>query len=51
MLVIAGWILIVGALVWAWMVFFAHQSEVGLWVAAAVGGLGYLLQRAGNQAS
>jgi hypothetical protein len=49
-LVITGWILIVGALLWAWMVFFAEQSETGLWIAGAVGGLGYLLQRAGNQA-
>jgi hypothetical protein len=50
LLVITGWILIVGSLMWVWMVFFTKQSEIGLWIAAAVGGLGYLLQRAGNQA-
>jgi hypothetical protein len=49
LLVITGWILIVVALVWVWVVFFTAQSEIGLWVAAAICGLGYLLQRAGNQ--
>jgi len=49
LLVTWGWILIIGALIWVWVVFFTKESEIGVWIAAAVGGVGYLLQRAGNR--
>ena len=51
LLVALGWIMIVAGLIWVWMVFFAHQGEVGLWIAAVVCGLGYVVQRAGSKTS
>ena len=51
LLVATGWILVVVGLVWMWMVFFAHQDEIGLWIAAAICGLGYLLQRSATRHS
>jgi hypothetical protein len=49
MLLIAGWILMLGGLVWVWMVFFTKQAEIGLWIASGIFGLGFFLRRAGNQ--
>ncbi len=45
-----GWLLIGIGLVWIWLVFFTRQAEIGLAIGAAMCGLGYLLQRAGNRA-
>jgi hypothetical protein len=48
-LVVLGWVLVVGALVWAWVVFLTKQAEIGLWIAIVVAGIGFVLQRIGSR--
>jgi hypothetical protein len=50
LLVPLGWLLMAVGLIWVWLVFSTRPLEVGLFIAAALFGLGDVLQRSGSRA-